>query len=249
MIILIDQGNTRLKAWLVHEQRVIAALPNQQPQALLSWYHSLASKVEPESFIVSGIYVASVCTQEAKTALSKILAPLTSGQVMFAQVDNTLLPTIYNDPTRLGTDRWLALLACRHEGDVVVIDAGTAFTVDVLSAQNRHEGGYILPGLGLQREALAQGTAQVKFTQGGWSSLALGKDTASCVENGSLLSLVALVQHLVARLVAQTGHLPKLVLTGGDAPYFLPYLPEAQHRPLLVVEGLACAFGQALQVT
>ena len=62
----------------------------------------------------------------------------------------------YADVTRLGVDRWLAMLGAfeRSKGPCIVIDSGTAFTLDILNEDGMHLGGYILPGLWLMKESL-----------------------------------------------------------------------------------------------
>ena len=70
----------------------------------------------------------------------------------------------YRDPERLGVDRWLALIAARERSKqpTVIVDAGSACTIDLLDSEGRHLGGYILPGLTAMGEALVRGTHQIQ---------------------------------------------------------------------------------------
>lgn len=149
----------------------------------------------------------------------------------------------YPDPSQLGVDRWLAILAShhkhnRHEGQgLVVVSAGSAVTVDLLLADGEHLGGYIVPGLELQRGALFAGTSQVKVA-GNWrqSDLKPGRNTEQAVLKGGILMTVALVEE--ARRVV--GGQPPIVLAGGDAESLLPHLPgDVQLEPDLVLDGLS----------
>lgn len=247
MILFIDQGNTRLKAWLAADHQIVASFVCDSPYELLSWYGALAYPGLRHDVSLAAIYVASVCAGESRAALQVALSAL-NADMAYAEVEPRTLSTIYADPQRLGIDRWLAVLACKDAGASLIIDAGTAFTLDVLGSSNQHEGGYILPGLSMQRDALAQGTARVSFAEPTWASTALGHDTASCVGHGSLLALLGLVSLVAERLQVETGQVPQIVVTGGDAEHFMPWLSHARHRPLLVVEGLARAFNYRLHV-
>lgn len=238
MKLYIDQGNTRIKLWLIEAGQIRAETVASDADEAAFWLGTQAA-------IAVDVLLTSVATQPAQDALVAALAPLTA-TLAFARVDPLRLPTAYAQPERLGIDRWLAVLAAADEpSPALVVDAGTAFTVDALSADGRHLGGYILPGLALQREVLASRTAQVRFPEPDWSDAGWGDSTAACVCHGSLLSLAALVETAVGRLRAETGVMPRVLLTGGDAVHFRPLLPQAEWHPHLVLEGLAVYFNDA----
>lgn len=238
MKLYIDQGNTRIKLWLIADGRIHAEHVCAQAAEAAGW-------LAGQGVAGLSIRLASVATPEAQTTLASALKPL-AATLAFARVDPERLPTAYAEPGRLGVDRWLAVLAAADESSpAIVVDAGTAFTVDALSAAGRHLGGYILPGLALQRDVLASRTAQVRFPEADWSDAGWGGSTAACVCHGSLLSLAALVEAAAARLQAEAGVRPRVLLTGGDAAHFRPLLPQAELHPHLVLEGLAAYFDDA----
>ena len=149
----------------------------------------------------------------------------------------------YEDCTQLGADRWAAIVGGWHHavGPVVVVDAGTAVTIDLVAAGGHHRGGLILPGLHLMATGLGAGTADIAgFAARGpgpggedW----FGRSTAEAVARGARFAISAAVQRAVAEFPDEGS--PALILTGGDAPDLLDELPAAEHRPLLVLEGLA----------
>ncbi|MBM87205.1 MAG: pantothenate kinase [Gammaproteobacteria bacterium] len=124
----------------------------------------------------------------------------------------------YPDVSRLGVDRWLALLAGYKiaSGACVIVDCGTAFTLDSIANTGNHLGGYILPGLALTRQSLEANTSISLSAEAIYSSIALGNSTDEAVLNGSLAALVALVEKEVAKLKALEGSC-RLIFTGGDA--------------------------------
>lgn len=238
MKLYVDQGNSRIKLWLFDAGRPVAAVVCRDGREVGSWLAAQACTIPMAR-------VASVRDAQAQAELAEELAG-SCADVAFARVDPSRLPTAYADPARLGVDRWLGVLASAQAGRsmAVIVDAGTAFTVDILQS-GRHAGGYILPGLALQRAALASQTAQVRFPEPDWAGTMPGTNTAACVGHGSLLALAALVR-TAAETLAVDGRQPPILLTGGDAARFVPLLPAAEHHPGLILEGLAAYFGDTL---
>ena len=145
----------------------------------------------------------------------------------------------YAEPGRLGVDRWLALIAANavSGGIRVVVDCGTAVTVDVLDAEGRHLGGQILPGLGLMHRCLVGNTrVDVSFVS---PAGLLGSDTEGCVASG--------IHHAVAALIDRVGghsgsdeKAAAVIMTGGDAEAIAVMMNvTTEIRPHLVLEGLA----------
>ncbi len=155
----------------------------------------------------------------------------------------------YDQPERLGVDRWLALCAAwnRSVGPTVVVDAGSAMTVDFVDVNGQHCGGYIVPGIAMQQNSLISNTQLVRFdTDLSGVHLAPGRCTANAVNNGIACMLKAMIESSVESFRRSSGQAPKLFLTGGDAamlsaflqvPYFL--------EPDLVLEGINLVMPQA----
>ncbi|MDG0968294.1 MAG: type III pantothenate kinase [Porticoccaceae bacterium] len=142
----------------------------------------------------------------------------------------------YLAPDTLGVDRWLAMVAAysKYHQPIIVVDAGSAITIDVVSANGLHLGGYILPGLDLARTSLWQGTQKVKAEYTSTSSVELGRSTGDAVNNGVRFSVITSINQLAKNYDGL------VVLTGGSAPALelLLNLPM-QLIPHLVLDGLA----------
>lgn len=153
----------------------------------------------------------------------------------------------YTDKSRLGVDRWLALLAAYNlrRGACVLVSCGTAVTVDLVTRGGEHLGGYIVPGLEMMRTALFSGTSAVKLDRIEQpESLAPGRDTIPAVNRGLILMLKGLVENAHSELRTR-GEFPEPIVTGGDSDLLLPFLTvsstKAISRPNLVLDGLALA--------
>ncbi|MCY4143339.1 MAG: type III pantothenate kinase [Gammaproteobacteria bacterium] len=166
----------------------------------------------------------------------------------FAFSSHTLagVTNCYKEPRTLGVDRWLALVAAWNSvrSSVLVIDAGTALTVDVANERGLHMGGYIAPGLETMRESLAADTdnVQVAFLSNCGSNLDFGTNTEEAVQNGLLSMVVAWLSRCRILAKGVCDNAPTVFLTGGDGERLSRWLDfSCQIRPDLVLEGLAIA--------
>ena len=150
----------------------------------------------------------------------------------------------YDVPADMGVDRWLALLAAWQysKRSCVVVDAGSAITVDLLAADGLHQGGYIVPGLSLIRQSLLGGTAKVRVSSDIYVGVSPGRTTQQAVIHGSLLMLGGLVEGAVGQLMTM-GVPPQILVTGGDGELLLPLLSgDACYIGDLVMDGLSVLF-------
>ena len=237
MQLLIDIGNTRLK-WATtsaNQLHTAGALEHQGITASL--LVSRIAQTLPQT--ISHIYVASVASSEFTTRLCKVLeqqlqSPVTQihSSAYAASVHNG-----YEQPEKLGVDRWLAIIAgFAQTGACLVVDAGTALTLDWVNAQGRHQGGLIAPGLHTQWAAL---TAHTQLPPANWDDNipVWACDTHSAIRRGIMGNLTALImQHW------QLADKPTLLLTGGDATVISTQL-SIEHLVIgdLVLRGLLLA--------
>lgn len=154
----------------------------------------------------------------------------------------------YRDQEKLGVDRWLAALAAHRDSggkNCLVLDMGTAITVDFMGADGCFAGGYILAGRELLLRALNRETAQVRFAEVAAPEFARAwpNTTAQAVLGGVQFVMRAVVQSAMARVSDEVGNGNFVVyLTGGDAIAIAMEMGNAvQYRPDLVLDGLAVA--------
>src|SRR5690349_5288723 len=129
----------------------------------------------------------------------------------------------YRDPAQLGTDRWASLIgawALVHQA-AVVVNAGTAVTIDALDDEGVFHGGVILPGLTLMASALASGTAGLADTPGAFAPFP--NNTADAIATGALLAVCGAIDRMRCAL-SQSGYAVPIVLSEGAAPAFAPHL-------------------------
>lgn len=153
----------------------------------------------------------------------------------------------YADYSRLGLDRWLAVVGAFHVAGkaCLVIDLGTAITSDFVAADGRHLGGFICPGMPLMRNQLRTHTRRIRYddqqAEEALHDMSPGRSTVEAVERGCLMMLQGFVRGQVAIAKEYCGAEFEVFLTGGDAGLVKGVYPHAKIDPDLIFVGLAIA--------
>ncbi|HUU10737.1 MAG TPA: type III pantothenate kinase [Phycisphaerae bacterium] len=151
-----------------------------------------------------------------------------------------------DEPERVGVDRLLAALAAHQRtcGPCIVVDFGTAITVNPVRHDGALMGGAILPGLALMARALAQGTAALPEVRLDETPPPIGANTEQAIAAGLVHGAAAAVARLIDAARDTVGIPARVILTGGDAARIAPLLaPDCRDvRPNLVLEGLVTAY-------
>ena len=128
----------------------------------------------------------------------------------------------YDHPSRLGVDRWVALIGARHRvlaqgaaRPALVVMVGTAVTVDAIDATGRFLGGLILPGFGLMLRALEMGTAGLKAPTG--EAVDFPTNTSDALMSGGADAIAGAVERMHRKVVRRCGQEPALIMSGGAA--------------------------------
>lgn len=209
MILCIDSGNSRIK-WGLHgdggwletaavdhaESAKMATLPQRLPM--------------PDC-----VMLANVAGEAARAAIRQALAPwLPVMREVAATAAAGGVTNLYENPARLGVDRWCALIGARHllGSAAIVVMAGTAATIDTLDADGNFLGGFILPGLRLMQAALAHGTAGLPLAAGHYATWPRNTDDA--IHSGAVEALRGTIERAFGRLPASV---KTCLVAGGDA--------------------------------
>jgi type III pantothenate kinase len=237
MNLLVDMGNTRLKWGGAKGGQIITgqSLMNIciDRQELLDLWKDIA---RPRRLAVSCVSTNRLLELVQSVALElwpDVDIVLVKSQAQAFGVTNT-----YQQPEKLGVDRWLSLVAVwlQYQSPACIVDCGTAITVDLIDADGRHQGGLICPGLTLMKNSLAQGTEALSVSE---TKHIFGPAnfTEAAIYSGTLAAAIGLVEHVLAKQPATM----QLILTGGDAELIAGQLDVASIvEPDLVLRGLLC---------
>jgi type III pantothenate kinase len=231
----LDVGNSGAKWRLMHGDKVVSR------------------GIYRADDVVSQALLLQCCDDLQHIWISSVAAPITEEKLTFllaqqwdvspwfarSEAQTGDLINSYTDASRMGVDRWLAMLGAREraQSKLCVIDAGSALTIDIVSTEGQHEGGYIIPGLALMERALLLDTDRVRFDEQAEYTLAPGRSTAEAVRHGLAVAQAG----AVALAVEQAGSEPMaLFFCGGYGEALMQLLQlGGEWTPDLVFEGLA----------
>ena len=234
-VLVLDAGNTRLKWGLSQSGRWLARGAVDTGDAA-GFAQALASlPVLPSVALGCNVAGAEVGARVSAAVAARGLELCWNlSQPRQAGVTNG-----YDEPSRLGADRWAALIGAwaRVGSACVVVSAGTAITVDSLSRDGCFMGGIILPGIETMLHSLEARTAGLRRMSG--SHRDFPTTTADAMTTGVIDAAVGAVQRVRERLARRMPGEVKTLLSGGGAEVLRPHLGDAcECVDQLVLEGL-----------
>lgn len=232
-VLVIDAGNTRIK-WGMHGGARWLKQAWVETGRAAELKAALAGLPSPRAVMVS-----NVAGDELQHQLASILPPTPAPRWIKSERAQCGVRNSYADPAQLGCDRWAALIGARQlgGGPAVVVNAGTALTVDALTDDGVFVGGIIVPGAELMRAALAGNTAALGVQPGKFSFFP--NSTGDAIMSGTINALCGAIER-IAQFLEKTGQpQPACVLSGGGAQLLEPHLNlEVKVVDNLVLEGL-----------
>ena len=232
-MLLLDVGNSRCKWALVQNGAWLhqGVAGNTEWMALQQAFAALP----PPARILASNVAGEAMAQRLRSVCAGWKSPL---EFVTSRVEQCGVRNGYQLPERLGSDRWAALIAAwgQVHGACLVVNCGTATTIDALSAQGEFLGGLILPGAGLMQHSLATNTAQLLAEQGTLQDFP--RNTADAIHSGMLRATLGAIRHQYDLLRARDGTV-RCLLGGGAAGVIHPHLDLPSERvDNLVLKGL-----------
>lgn len=250
MLLAIDAGNTNVVFALFEGREIrarwrIATDPRRTGDEYAVWLLQLLSiegvaKSEITQIIVGSVVPRAVHNLTVLCEKYFGVEPLISGQ---GKADWGIVVDV-DQPNSLGADRALNTIAAhaKYEGDLIVIDFGTATTFDAVDFTGAYKGGIIAPGINLSLDALVNNTAKLPriAIESPDSDSVIGRNTESQMLIGVFWGYVAMMEGLIARMRKEIGRPAKVVATGGLAILFDKHTDIFDAvDPDLTLEGLA----------
>ena len=256
MLLAIDAGNTNVVFALVEAGEIrarwrIATDPRRTADEYAVWLSQLLTLEGYDRSEVTGVIIATVVPRalhNLQTLARKYFGgePLIAGEPpvewgMALDVD---------EPRSVGADRAVTMIAAHalHSGDLIVIDFGTATTLDLVDYSGAYKGGIIAPGINLSLDALVTAAAKLPriAIEAPASTSVIGRDTVSQMQIGIFWGYVAMIEGLVARMKAEVGRPVRVIATGGLAILFEQHTTMFDMvEPDLTIQGLAILWDRA----
>ena len=230
MFLAIDVGNTRLK-WALYAH----ARPGAQPEAFgaefLENIDKLADVAWRDLPVPTRMLGCTVAADALKLRVQEQMEELWdfAPRWVHASAAEAGLVNGYDHPTRLGADRWVAMVGAWHRmraaggpRPLVVVMVGTAVTVEAISPDGRFLGGFILPGHGIMLRALESGTAGLHVPTG--EVRPFPTNTSDALTSGGTYAIAGAVDRMVQHQRQRFGADPACYMTGGAGWKMAPFL-------------------------
>jgi type III pantothenate kinase len=235
MILAIDAGNSRVK-WGWHDGSAWSSLATVSLIEFAAANHDInpfaATHENPEKIVIS-----NVAGEGAHQLLINWTSIFEAEPLWLrGEAERCGVTSRYDRPEQLGPDRWAALVAARalHRGACLVVNAGTATTADLLSAQGEFLGGLILPGVDLMRFVLHEHTGRLPLQEGRF--VQAPRNTVDAIESGCRHAQAGAVE----RMFRVAGKDAQCLVSGGAGAALIQQLDiPCRYVENLVLEGLA----------
>jgi type III pantothenate kinase len=245
MILAVNIGNTNIRVAVKNSQTVFYTRENFDAAFFISEVESgLGAEIWAK---ITGSMVASVVPKNTEI-ITNALEEKTKNPVKRVNVRNcgALKTEKYNG--LLGDDRAVccAMALKNFAPPFIVVDCGTATTINVVNESGEFLGGAILTGLQTGINALSESTAQLPLISNLMENTEIkiiGGNTAECILSGAVIGLAGAIDGFVNKVSESLRCSAKVIITGGHAPIILPHLCcEFTHRPSLLLDGLFYLF-------
>jgi type III pantothenate kinase len=257
MLLVVDVGNTQThlgvfeRGDLAHEWRASTDSSRTGDELALMFGEFLGLVDLSFSREITGVAICSVVppiTQELREMTMRYFG--FPALVLEAGV-KTGIAVLTDNPKEVGADRIANAVAAHDlypDEAVVVVDFGTAITVDGVSERGEYLGGAIAPGVDTAATALFQATAQIKRVELVAPGPTIGKNTIAAVQSGIIYGTAAMVDGLVERVAKELGGDARVVATGGMAPTVVEHCNRVERfEPTLTLTGLRLIFERNLE--
>ena len=251
MLLALDIGNSEITLGLFEGDELerswrLTTHPEQTPD---EWAVVVRALFDQAGLDITEVTATAMCSvvPSATDAIADALLIATGTTAVVIGPDSPLPITLdVDEPLSVGADRVVNTVAAMHlfRIDVIVVDFGTATTLDCITKDGAFLGGIIAPGLKTSGENLVRRAAKLQPTELGPPARAMGKRTEDCIRAGLIFGAADAVDGMARRLKAEwpTGDVPKVIATGGYAPLVAKYSGEIEEvHPDLTLRGLQIA--------
>lgn len=214
MLLAIDIGNTNTNLGLFNKERLLRgySIPTEQ-KSYLSTLKKIFDRNKIDDAIVCSVVPKSTLILEKELRKISGKSPQVTGRDIVVPIKN-----LYRKPKQVGQDRLVNAYAgiVLYDAPLIVVDFGTAITLDVISKNKEYLGGVILPGLEISLDALVKRAALLPKIKLNKPKEFIGRDTKSSMLSGMIYGFAALTDDLAVRIKDKIGKNAKVIGTGGN---------------------------------
>jgi len=261
MLLAIDVGNTNIVLGVFDGETLVESwrlqtLRERTSDELGLLVDGLFSHSRIERMQIDGIILGSVVPPLTPTILAMAERYFGVKALTVDPAVNAGMPILYENPWEVGADRIVNSVAAYEKfgrgsnRPLIVVDFGTATTLDAVSANGEYLGGAICPGVQISADALFQRAARLPRIDVRKPRRIVGQTTVAAMQSGLFYGYVGMVEGLVRRMGAELGGNAICVATGGLAPVIAPETSLIEHiDPDLTLHGLRIVWERNQSIT
>jgi type III pantothenate kinase len=246
MLLAIEQGNTNTlfavhdgERWLAQWRAATDSTRTADEYAV--WLSQLVAMAGLKLEVLDDCIISSVVPQSIFNLRNLARRYLHVEPLVIGENVDLGIEVRIDKPSEAGADRLVNAIGAHvvYQGDLIVVDSGTATTFDVVAADGGLEGCAIAPGINLSMEALHNAAAKLPRVAIQKPQRVVGKDTVGAMQSGVFWGYIALIEGLIARIKAEWDNPMTVVATGGVASLFHGATMSIDHfDPDLTIRGL-----------
>ncbi len=229
MLLAIDIGNTNIVIGCIKNDEILFKARIATDRLRTSDQYGVEIKNMLEAFGVrkediADCIIASVVPPVFNSVYTGVIKVIGKQPMVVGPGLKTGLNIHVDIPSQVGSDRIVAAVAALslYEAPLVLIDMGTATTVEVVEPENTYMGGIIFPGVMISLDSLTSRAAQLPGINLDKPKNIIGKNTVDCMRSGMMYGTASMLDGVVDRIAEELGHKSTIVATGGMAQFIIP---------------------------
>jgi len=242
MLLAIDIGNTNIVIGVIRDDKILFKARIATDRLRTSDQYGIEIRNMLEAFNirkenVTDCIIASVVPPVFNSVYTGVIKMIGKQPMVVGPGLKTGLNIHVDIPSQVGSDRIVAAVAAlaEYEAPLVLIDMGTATTIEVVEPDNVYMGGMIFPGVMVSLDSLTSRAAQLPGISLDKPKNIIGKNTVDCMRSGMMYGTAAMLDGVIDRIAEELGHSSTIVATGGMAQFITPL---CKHKIILEKELL-----------
>ena len=229
MLLAIDIGNTNIVIGCIEDDKIICEARIATDRSRTSDQYGVEIKTMLEAYgchieDVEDCIISSVVPPVFNAVRSGVYKITERKPMVVGHGLKTGLDIRLDNPAQAGSDRIVIAVAAlaKRQAPLILIDMGTATTVEVIEPKNKYLGGVIIPGARMSLDALTRSTAQLPAINMDTPGSIIARNTVDSMRSGIMYGTAAMLDGVIDRMEEELGHPSTIVATGGVAPYIIP---------------------------
>lgn len=242
MLLAIDIGNTNIVIGCIRDDEIIfkARIATDRTRTSDQYGVEIKNMIEAFGVHVSDIndcIISSVVPPVFNSVRTGVIKVIGKQPMVVGPGLKTGLNIHMDVPSQVGSDRIVIAVAAlaEYQAPLILMDMGTATTIEVVEPENVYMGGVIFPGVMVSLDALTSRAAQLPGISLDKPKHVIGKNTVDCMRSGMMYGTAAMIDGLIERIEEELGHKSTIVATGGLAQFITPL---CKHEVILEKELL-----------